>query len=311
MRVYGSVHSCFWANPANQKLSDQAKLLAIYLLTGPHSNMLGCFRLPDGYVNEDLNWNNRITKNAFTQLANADFLIRDQQTSWVLIYEFLKWNSIQNPKQAIGIQKIFDQIPSHLCISEPLIKSLIKYGKYLSKEFLDRLSNKNIENKGYQKGTDTLYGFEHADKEQDQDQNQNQEEEQDHIQEQEKISLSGKPDIVCLKNYLNKKNEKNVWSENHKNLKSQAIEVLQFLNEKTNRSYRPVDSNLKLIIARLKSGATVVDCRQIIAKKTREWQTDTKMSEYLRPATLFNAIKFEQYMGELIIPEEEITNDAK
>jgi uncharacterized phage protein (TIGR02220 family) len=85
-------------------------------------------------------------------------------------------------------------------------------------------------------------------------------------------------------------------------LKSQAIEILEFLNEKTGRVYRPVDANLKLIIARLASGATVMDCRQVIAKKTREWRGDSKMSEYLRPATLFNATKFEQYMGELVLP---------
>ncbi len=90
-------------------------------------------------------------------------------------------------------------------------------------------------------------------------------------------------------------------------LKSQAEEVLSFLNEKTGRVYRPVDTNLKLIIARLKSGATVLDCRQVIAKKTREWRSDVKMNEYLRPATLFNATKFEQYMGELVALEEETT----
>ncbi|MHB1948752.1 MAG: conserved phage C-terminal domain-containing protein [Gammaproteobacteria bacterium] len=87
--------------------------------------------------------------------------------------------------------------------------------------------------------------------------------------------------------------------------KKQAIEVLEFLNEKTGRRYRPVEANLKLIIARLKSGASVMDCRQVIAKKTREWKKDEKMSDYLRPATLFNAIKFEQYVGELVMPKEE------
>ena len=73
-------------------------------------------------------------------------------------------------------------------------------------------------------------------------------------------------------------------------LKTQALEILQFLNEKTGRAYRPLDANLKLIIARLKTGASVMDCRQVIAKKTREWKGDSKMSEYLRRVTLFNAL---------------------
>lgn len=69
MRVYGSVQTCFWENTDNQELSDQAKLLAIYLLTGPHSNMVGAFRLPDGYITEDLRWNIQVVKKAFQELS--------------------------------------------------------------------------------------------------------------------------------------------------------------------------------------------------------------------------------------------------
>jgi hypothetical protein len=54
MRSYGSVHTKFWINSDVQLLSPNAKLLALYLLTSPHTNMLGCFRLPIGYVVEDL-----------------------------------------------------------------------------------------------------------------------------------------------------------------------------------------------------------------------------------------------------------------
>ena len=42
----------------------------------------------------------------------------------------------------------------------------------------------------------------------------------------------------------------------------------------------------------------------VIAKKVREWGADPKMSTYLRPATLFNATKFAQYQGELVVPVE-------
>lgn len=87
------------------------------------------------------------------------------------------------------------------------------------------------------------------------------------------------------------------------NLKTQALEVLRFLNLKAGREYREVDTNLGFISARLESGVSVDDCRAIIAKKCREWKSDPKMDLYLRPATLFNKTKFEQYVGELL-PEE-------
>lgn len=87
------------------------------------------------------------------------------------------------------------------------------------------------------------------------------------------------------------------------NGKGEALQILAFLNEKTGHAYRPVKANLNLISARLKEGATVMECRQVIAKKSREWATDEKMAEYLRPATLFNATKFAQYVGELVVHE--------
>lgn len=79
--------------------------------------------------------------------------------------------------------------------------------------------------------------------------------------------------------------------------KEEATEVLRFLNEKTSRSFRYVDGNLRLIEARLKSGATVQDCKSVIARQCRAWLSDPKMSVYLRPETLFNATKFESYRG--------------
>lgn len=82
-------------------------------------------------------------------------------------------------------------------------------------------------------------------------------------------------------------------------LSSACGEVLTFLNEKTGRNYRPVKANIEMIAARLKEGATVDECRQVIAKKCREWRADEKMESYLRPKTLFNRTNFAQYQGEL------------
>lgn len=85
----------------------------------------------------------------------------------------------------------------------------------------------------------------------------------------------------------------------------QAEEVLNFLNEKTGRHYRAKEAggrwtrNIEWIQARLRSGATVEQCRAVIAIKCRAWKDDPKMVEFLRPATLFGKEKFEQYLGEV------------
>lgn len=78
-----------------------------------------------------------------------------------------------------------------------------------------------------------------------------------------------------------------------------AQKVLDHLNEKAKRKYRPVPANLSLINARLQEGATFDQLTQVIDAKVREWSRNAKMRKYLRPATLFNAQKFNQYVGQL------------
>jgi uncharacterized phage protein (TIGR02220 family) len=89
----------------------------------------------------------------------------------------------------------------------------------------------------------------------------------------------------------------------------QAKEILEFLNHKAKRNYRPVDANLDFIVARLESGVDFQDLKSVIAKKCREWLGDPKMENFLRPATLFNKTKFEQYVGELFqeVPDENMS----
>lgn len=93
-------------------------------------------------------------------------------------------------------------------------------------------------------------------------------------------TLSGKPDAI-------------------NGFKTDAVEILNYLNSNAGREFRPVPANLTLIAARLKSGVTPLQCREVIFSKCQQWKADPKMAEYLRPATLFNATKFEQYLGEL------------
>lgn len=90
---------------------------------------------------------------------------------------------------------------------------------------------------------------------------------------QEEKTLSGKPDDVK--------------------------EIIDYLNEKTGSAYRDVDSTRRLVGSRLKEGATVEQAKAVIDAKCLEWLGDKKMACYLRPATLFAASNFENYLGAL------------
>lgn len=74
---------------------------------------------------------------------------------------------------------------------------------------------------------------------------------------------------------------------------SMLVEVLEYLNENAGTKYRPVESNLKFIRARLKD-YSVADLKAVVDRQVAKWK-GTSMQMYLRPETLFNATKFETY----------------
>jgi hypothetical protein len=139
MRAYSQVYTCFWTDTLIQSLTDAAKLLALYLLTGPHTTMLGCFRLPVGYVAEDLKWEKEAALQGLVELENRGFMKRDALLDWVWIPQFLKWNPIENPNQAKGIAKLVDQLPPSLVFLNPLKTRLLDYSKHFEEGFRNRL----------------------------------------------------------------------------------------------------------------------------------------------------------------------------
>jgi len=82
-------------------------------------------------------------------------------------------------------------------------------------------------------------------------------------------------------------------------LNEAADRVIDFLNLKSGKNFRHVEVNRAFIRARLGSGATEQDCKSVIARKERDWR-NTEQWKYMRPETLFNAKKFESYIGELV-----------
>lgn len=102
---------------------------------------------------------------------------------------------------------------------------------------------------------------------------------------------------ITTKSKGEKEKEKN--SAKKKEKEQQIKEVVEYLNLKANRNYRPGTPKTKsLISARLKD-YTVEDLKAVIDFKVGEWLENEKMNKYLRPETLFNETKFENYINEL------------
>ena len=71
----------------------------------------------------------------------------------------------------------------------------------------------------------------------------------------------------------------------------EAEAVLDYLNEQSGKKFAPVEANLSMITARIKEGATIEMCKDVIFLKVSDWK-GTDMAAYIRPATLFNKSKF-------------------
>jgi hypothetical protein len=92
-------------------LSDDAKMLALYLMTCSHNTIAGVFRLPDGYVAEDLKWNVERVAKGFGELLVNGFANRCESTKWVWIRKHLEWNAPENPNQWKAAAKVVRQVP--------------------------------------------------------------------------------------------------------------------------------------------------------------------------------------------------------
>jgi uncharacterized phage protein (TIGR02220 family) len=106
-----------------------------------------------------------------------------------------------------------------------------------------------------------------------QDKDQDQGEDQDQV----KDSMSGKPDVVR--------------------------EVLDDLNALTGKAYKATTKAFRQMIqARIAEGHTLDDFKRAHRNMIAKWSNDPKMVRYLRPATLYQASKFDCYCNETITP---------
>jgi hypothetical protein len=175
MRDYGKIFTSFWTSQTTRALSEDGRTLALYLLSSPHSNIIGVFRVPDGYVAEDLQWSSERVSKAFDNLSQNGWATRNKETGWVVICHYLKWNPVENPNQVKSALKQLDATPNSVSekslIARTIMSSCERFPKKLIHEIANRLKTLS------ETHAETLpKGFPNHQQQQDQDQQQDQEE---------------------------------------------------------------------------------------------------------------------------------------
>ena len=135
MREYGKIKTCIWGDDKFQQLSVDARLLFIYLQTSPHSNLIGCFRLPIGYVMADLGWAEAKAKASLTEALRYGLIKRCDKTGWTFIVNFIEHNHFESPNVAKTALKVVEQIPTELPFYSLFINALAEHGKWIPEGF--------------------------------------------------------------------------------------------------------------------------------------------------------------------------------
>ena len=171
MRDYGKISPQFWTGKTGKQIRGrgfEAQLVALYLVSSPHSNMLGLYYQPLLYMAHETGLGIEGARKGLQGCIEAGFCAFDEPSEMVWVFEMAGYqiaNELKaTDKRCSGIQKDYDALPD--C---PFLGAF--FDKYRSAF--------HIKNRRQSEGTYQAPSEPHRSQEQEQEQEQNQEQEQD------------------------------------------------------------------------------------------------------------------------------------
>ena len=104
MRVFATLRSQFWTGTTGKAITaagKDARIVATYLLTCEHANMIGLYRLSMLYVVEETGLKRREVLSALEQLRSLEFAAYDQETEFAWVFEMARYQLDLLPHEAI------------------------------------------------------------------------------------------------------------------------------------------------------------------------------------------------------------------
>jgi hypothetical protein len=125
MRKYSQVVPSFWTGKTGKALlakGANVHHMALYLVTCHHSNMIGLYFLPIGYVAHDLGVTPEAAAEMLDAVCSTGFAMYDHETSIVFVVEMLRYQTGDSlkagDKRAKGILDALDIVPATYLKSE-------------------------------------------------------------------------------------------------------------------------------------------------------------------------------------------------
>ena len=118
MRDYGVVSPQFWIGKTGKSLrgNAEAQLLALYLMTSPHANMIGVFHCPVLYMAHETGIPFEGALKALQSLVDADYCTYDEASESVFVHRMAAYQVAETLKpgdnRIKGVEREWQSIPS-------------------------------------------------------------------------------------------------------------------------------------------------------------------------------------------------------
>lgn len=118
MRDYAKLSPTFWTGRTGQSLKrrgPEAVIVALYLVSSPHSNMLGLYYQPILYIAEETGLAVEGASKGLAHCIDCGFARYDETTKMVWVVEMAAWQIgdqlAEGDKRRKGVQKDYDALP--------------------------------------------------------------------------------------------------------------------------------------------------------------------------------------------------------
>lgn len=102
MRDYGKVNGNFWIGRTGRSLrgNHEAQIVALYLITSPHSNMIGLFHCPIAYIANETGLSTQGATKGLRCLIDVGFCTFDADIDFVFVHQMAKHQIGETLKEA-------------------------------------------------------------------------------------------------------------------------------------------------------------------------------------------------------------------
>ena len=125
MRDFAKISPKFWMGHTGRvirELGPEAQITALYLLTSPHSNMLGLYYCPITYISHDTGSPLEGASKALLSLIEGYFCAYDFAAEMVWVFEMAKFQIsdqlLPQDKRCTGIQNMYNELPANAYLGD-------------------------------------------------------------------------------------------------------------------------------------------------------------------------------------------------